>query len=203
MLPLILLAASILPAPQIIVTCVDTGATVATARTQPAGGPGGLTAVLEVTSSDDYSKHSHQCTAQYRLAIVSAASAGPQVIDLLTSDADYGRSLSLSLGGFSKDGKRVLGVLSEGGKDPFTTLFDYHAGDGSVQLVDLAKPFRGVLAAGCSPRYDAIGATSSGAIVLELHSPKPCSSNGRWLLDSAGGKPRRPPPGEPILGLSH
>jgi hypothetical protein len=92
MLPLILLAASLLPSQQAVMECADTGATIATAETQPVRGPSGATAVLKVSASDDHSKDSHDCNADYKLVVTPAAGGAPAEVDFLASDGDYGRS---------------------------------------------------------------------------------------------------------------
>jgi hypothetical protein len=180
--------------------CVDAGVTIATVETPPVRGPNGASVVLQVSSSDDYSKDSHLCMADYKL-VFTPANGAPVTVDFLAADDDYGRKLSLRLDGFSQDGKRVLGIISESTKTPYTFLVDYHTADGSVQLVDLAKLFARALNAGCEPAFGVIGTTASGAIVLELDSPKACASNGRWLVDPAGGNPRRLPQAASFLNL--
>lgn len=185
MLPLILLAASLLPSQQVSVECVDTVATVAATETQPVHGPGGATAVLKVSTADDHSKNSHDCNADYKLVVTPAKGGAPVEADFLASDGDYGRTLSLHLAGFSQDGKRVLGILAESGKYPTILLFDYHEGGGPVQIVDLRMQFARVAPPGCGLTLEVIGTTASGAIVVESNSEKACGSSRRWLVDSA------------------
>src|SRR5579863_5175565 len=102
MLPLILLAASLLPSQKAAMECAETGAAIASAETQPAHGPSGATAVLKVSTSDDHSKDSHDCNADYKLAVTPSPGGAPVEVDFLASDGDYGRSLSLRLAGFSQ-----------------------------------------------------------------------------------------------------
>src|ERR1700676_680398 len=109
MLPVILLVASLSPPHQASAECVDTGATTAATETQAVRGPSGTAAVLKVSTSDDHSKNSHQCSANYQLLITPAAGGCPVAVDVLTADDAYGRTLSLHLDGFTRDGKRVLG----------------------------------------------------------------------------------------------
>jgi hypothetical protein len=201
MLPLILLAASLLPSQQASMECVDTGANIAATETPALRGPAGATAVLKVFTSDDHSKNSHDCDADYKLVVTAAAGGAPVELDFLASDGDYGRSLSLRLAGFSQDGKRVLGILAEGGKSPTTLLFDYHAGDAQVPIVDINRQFASVAPPGCIQTLEVIGTTASGAIVLESNSEKACGSSRRWLVDDAGSKAQRLPPGATIQGL--
>jgi hypothetical protein len=201
MLLSILLAASLLPRQQVSVHCVDTGAETAASQTQPFDGPGGATAVLKVSTADDHSKNSHDCSAAFQLLIIPAGAGAPVVVDLLTSDAEYNRIISLRLDGFSQDGKRVFGVLSEVGKYPATTLFAYSTADGQVQLMDLGKPFAHMMAAKCSTTFDVIGTTASGTIALELSSTEKCSPNSRWVVNPAGGSPQPLPQAASILDL--
>jgi hypothetical protein len=196
MLLLILLAASLMPTQKVSVNCANTAAI----QTQPVPGPGGVVAVLRASSEDDRSKNSHLCNAKYQL-LISGPGGSQRVADLLTSDDDYGRTLSLRLSGFSQDGKRILGIVSEGGKHPFTTLFDYHTSDGKAQLTDITEQFAPVMAANCSSMFEVIGTTKTGAIVLEMNSAARCASNRRWLLDSSRNRPRRLSQGTKILSL--
>ena len=182
----ILLAASLLPSPQASLKCAN----VAAVQTEPVPGPGGVAAVLKVSTADDHSKNSHLCNADYQLLLSSGTAGAPRVVDLVTSNDDYDRSLSLRLSGFSQDGKRVLGILSEAGKHLFTMLFDYHTTDGNVQLIDITRQFAPIMPVNCSSTLAVIGTTTPGAIVLELNSAKPCASSRRWLLDSSGNKPQ-------------
>jgi hypothetical protein len=197
MLLAILFAASLQPSPQVSLECAN----IAAIETQPVPGPGGVVGVLKVTTEDDHSKNSHQCNADYQLLLTSRAGDTPRVVDLLTSNDDYGRSLSPRLAGFSQDGKRVLGMFSEKGKHSLIMLFDYHTGDGTVQLVDVTKQFAPLMAASCSATLAVIGTTESGAIVLELNATKPCASSRRWVIDSSGSKPRPVSPNAPFLRL--
>ena len=201
MLPLLLFAASLLPAQQASMECVNTGETTATTATQPVRGPGGATAVLKVSTTDDASKNSHECWAEYKLVVTSTSGSAPAEVDVDTVDAEYGRSLSLRLAGFSQDGKRVLGIVAEGGKYATTLLFDYHAGDAVAQLVDLKMQFARVAPPGCIQTLEVIGTTASGAIVVESNSEKACGSSRRWLVDPAGSKAKPLPLSAAILGL--
>ncbi len=201
MLPLILLVASLLPAQQASMECVDSGANAAGAETPPVSGPAGATAVLKISTADDHSKNSHECNADYKLVVTPATGGAPVETDFLASDGDYGRTVSLRLAGFSQDGKRVLGILAESGKYPTTLLFDYHKGGGPVQIVDLKMQFARVAPPGCIQTLEVVGTTASGAIVVESNSEKACGSSRRWLVDAAGSKAQPLPPSAAILGL--
>ena len=192
----IFLAAAVIPGTQVSMSCTNTG----TIQTEPVRGPGGLTAVLKVSSADDHSKNSHQCNADYRL-LVSAPGGASKDVDLLTSDDVYDRSLVLRLSGFSQKGNQVLGMFSEGGKHPFTNVFAYPGSDGKLQLVDLSQQFAPVMSVECSSTLEIAGTTSAGEIVLELNSAQPCGPTRRWVLNLSSGRPRPLPPGAPILSL--
>jgi hypothetical protein len=198
---LILLAASLLPALEASMHCVDAGTRIAATQTQPLRGPDLVVAVLKVSSSDDRNKNSHLCNAEYRLLMMRVPAGAPVVVDLLTTDADWDRVLSLSLYGFSHDGKRVFGVLTERGKFPTTTLFDYDTADGKVQLTNLTKQFAHIVAARCSATFDVIGTTETGAIVLELSSEKRCAPTGPWLLNTSRGSVQFLPPRASYVSL--
>jgi hypothetical protein len=200
MLTLLLFAASLLPAQQASTECADTGATAAKTETQPARGPGGATAVLKVSTADDHSKDSHECWSEYKLTFTPAG--GPPVeADVDTSDGDWGRPISLRLAGFTRDGRRVLGILSEGGKYAVTLLFDYHAGDAVAQIVDLNMQFARVAPAGCVKTLGVIGTTAGGTIVLESSSEKACGANRRWAVDPARAKAQPLPQGAQVQSL--
>lgn len=196
MLP-ILVAAFLLPAQVASVPCANTAAT----RTQPVTGRGGVVAVLEVSSADDHSKNSHDCEARYQLLLRPGPAGTTEVIDLLTSNAGWDRSLSVRLNGFSQDGSRVFGILSEDGKFPSATLFDYDTADGKVLRIDLKKPFGHFVAAKCRSIFDVIGTSASGAIVLQVNSANCFAANDRWLLSPSGEKAHRLPPDASFLSL--
>ncbi len=177
--------------------CVDTGAEIAAAQTQPLAGPGGASAQLKVSTADDHSKNSHECNAEYQLLITPAGGGPPVVVDLNASDAEYDRIISLRLDGFSQDGKRIFGILSEAGRFPSTTLFDYGTTNSKARLIDLTKLFLGT--AWCSTTFDVIGTTESGAIALELNSINKCVPKRRVLLDPISLQPL--PRGPSILPL--
>jgi hypothetical protein len=201
MLPVILLVASLFPSQQVSAECVDRGATTAATETQAVRGQSGAAAVLKVSTSDDHSKNSHLCNANYQLLITPAAGGSPLAVDILTANDDYGRTFSLHLDGFTRDGKRVLGSFSERSKRTATFLFDYDSSNGNVQLVDLNMQFSGILSPSCSAALDVIGTTNSGDIILEVNSAKACGAARRWAIKSAGGKPHPFPQGAPIQGI--
>jgi hypothetical protein len=137
-------------------------------------GPDGKVAVLEVSAADDHDKNTHLCNAEYRLLITLAAAGAPIVVDVLTTDADWGRRLFLRLDGVSPDGRRVFGILSERGQYPSATLFNDDTADGKVQLIDLRKQFAHIVAAKYDTTFEVIGTIGTGAIVLELSSRTEC-----------------------------
>jgi len=180
----ILLAASLLPSQQASMRCVDRGSDIAAIQTQPLRGPGGVVAVLKVSSADDHGKNTHLCNADYELLITPADTGATRAVALFTTDAEWDRTLSLRLDGFAHNGKRVFGVLAEHGKHPSTMLFDYNTADGKVQLVDLKNQFAHVATARCDTTFDVVGTTETGAIVVEVNSAKGCAADGRWLLNA-------------------
>lgn len=197
----ILLIAPLLPAQQASLRCVGSTSDKAVTQTQPLRGPGGVIAVLKVSSDDDHGKNTHLCSADYVLVITPGDTGAAKAVDLLTSDGDWDRTLSLRLDGFAHDGTRVFGILKERGKYPSAMLFDYNTADGNVQLIDLKKRFAHRVTARCNPTFDVIGTTETGAIVLELNSAKPCAADGRWLLDRTGDSVHRLLHGSPVQNL--
>jgi hypothetical protein len=198
---LILLAASLLPVQQASMQCADTGATIASVQTQPVRGPDGTLAVLKVSSADDHGKNSHECQADYQLVLMRGAADAPASADLLSSDAEYGRNLSLRLNGFSQDGKRIYGILTEDGQSPSTTLFEYDLAKSTLQLFDLNEQFARILNRNCTATFDAIGNTAKGAIVLELNYANACAPTSRWLLTSANSRVQPLPPNAALQPL--
>jgi hypothetical protein len=196
MLLLIFLAAALAPSQRAALECAN----VASAQTEPAAGPGGSSSIFKVTTEDDHSKNSHLCNAEYQL-LISAAGGATHAVDVLTSNGDWGRPLSLRLCGFSQDGKRAFGIFTEGGKYLFTMLFDYHAGDETAQLIAITKLFKPIMTADCCATFEVIGTTPAGAIVIELNSARPCGASRRWLVDSSGKKPQPISPGTPVSPL--
>jgi len=201
MLPFFLFAASLLASQQASTECVDKGADLATTETQPVRGPSAASAVLKVSTADDHSKNSHECTAEYQLIVTPASGGAPVVVDLLTADDDYGRTLSLHLDGFSRDGKHVFAIISESNKNTSTFLFDYDTTSGNVRLVDLKMQFAHTMPSSCSSSFGVTGTTEAGAIVLELNSEKACGAVHRWMIGAANDKPKRLPQEASILGL--
>ncbi len=192
----VLVAAFLLPPEVASVLCANLAGT----QTQPVRGRNGMAALLKVSSADDHSKNSHDCAAQYQLVITPTT--GPAaIVALLTSDAGWDRRLSLRLSGFSQNGQRVFGVLSEDGKFPSTTLFDYNTADGTVRLINLTERFAHIVAAKCVATSNIIGSTTTSAIVLELHPAEPCATGGRWLLNPASNTLQRLPQHASFLNL--
>jgi hypothetical protein len=161
----------------------------ASAETPSVAGPGGTSAVLRVETEDDHSKESHLCSADYELQFSTGGDS--RTAEILTSDDDYGRKLTLRLSGFSRDGKRVIGILKESGKNGTTMLFDYHIDGGEARLVDLGRMFASLVPEKCSPEFDVIGTTVDGAMVVEVQAAKECGGEKRWSVDSDGSEPRK------------
>jgi hypothetical protein len=167
------------------VECANPGA----AQTQAVTGPRGVAAVLRVETADDHSKDSHDCMADYELEIANGGDG--RTADFLSSDDEYGRRITVRLDGFSQDGKRVIGILSEAGKDATTVLFDYHIDGGEARLVDLSKMFLPTITGQCSEGFEAVGTTADGVIVVELAESKECGAGGRWAVDPDGSEPKK------------
>jgi hypothetical protein len=179
MLVLLLLSASLLAAQDASLDCSNA----ATAQTQAVHGPAGVTALVRISTEDDHSKDSHECMADYKLVIQSAGAGAPVITDFLSSDGDWGRKLSVHLDGFSKDGKRVFGILAEGGSTPGTMVFEYHGSNQSVELLDMASALKQMAAARCGTSAVIAGTTESGAVVLQSSPTSQCRI--RWLFDPA------------------
>lgn len=198
---LLLLATPFLNTQQASTQCVDKGEMPAVTETQPVPGPSGATAVLKVSTADDHSKNSHDCNADYQLAVTPAPGKAPVVADFLAADGDSGRALNLRLDGFSQDGKHVFGTLVERGKYTTMLLFDVEVATGGAQLVDLKQQFGRELSMCSSPQFGVAGTSQTGEVIVEVSANGACAASGRWILDRASGKPRRIAPGATIIGL--
>lgn len=148
--------------------------------------------MLKVSSEDDHAKDTHLCMANYRL-LIAQHSGEPKDVDLLSSDNDWGRKISIQLSGFSQDGTKIFGTFSEAGAAPVQQVFEYNTTDGNVRLFDLPQLAAHSAPAKCIALTQIIGTTESGAIVLQLRSGKYCANTRRWLLNSVKG-PLRPAP---------
>lgn len=155
-------------------------------------GPTGANAVLKVYSEDDHAKDTHLCMANYRL-LIAQHSGEPKDIELLSSDNDWGRKISIQLSGFSQDGTKIFGTFSEAGAAPVQQVFEYNTSDGNVRLFDLPQLAAHSAPAKCIALTQIVGTTEGGAIVLQLRSGKYCANTRRWLLNSVKG-PLRPAP---------
>jgi hypothetical protein len=191
----LLLGASLLSAQETSVECANPR----TAQTPAVRGPVGVTAVLKVSGVDDHSKNSHDCMAQYQLSVLPDGGGAEVVADILTSYGDWGRKLTLHLDGFTQDGKRIFGSMSESGRAPDSTLFDYHTADGKVQLFDIAKARRQIPASKCGTEVAVSGTTDAGDIVIGPDPASRCAN--RWLFDPATSTLRRLPEGKTVIAL--
>jgi hypothetical protein len=157
--------------------------------------------VLKVSVEDDHGKNTHFCVADYQLVITGTSESEPVVQTLLSSDADWDRSISVRLNGFSRDGRNIFGVLSEGGNGHWEKLFDYNTPDGKVRLFDLEKQLNGVAPANCHATTDVVGTTEGDTMVVELSSANHCTPNTRWLLNTSSGRLQRLAETTPVVGL--
>ena len=164
-------------------------------------GPDGTTAVVKVSAKDDASKDSHLCMADYELLLTRASEREPAAVSILYSDGEWDRDLSVYLSGFSHDGKRIFGVLAEGGSGPTQQLFDCDVMHGQVRLVDLQKQLARISGKECRVAADVIGTTEAGVIVIELTSADRCAPSSRWALDPVKGRLQRLSGDTAVLGL--
>lgn len=168
------------------VTCGNS----AVAQTQAARGPNSASAVLKVSSEDDHAKDTHLCMADYKLEI-TRNSDQPRAQELMMSDSDWSRKISIQLFGFTNDGKKVLGMFSEGGSSPTQQVFEYDTDDDSTRVFDLRKLAASLKPEKCLINAQIMGTLKSGAIVVQLRSGKNCARSGEWLLNSVNGPMQR------------
>lgn len=162
----------------------------AVAQTQTVNGPDSSTAVLKVSTEDDHAKDTHLCMADYKLEVVHNSDK-PHAAQLLSSDNDWGRKISIQLGGFSSDGKKIVGMFSEGGASPTQQVFEYNTEDDSTRLFDLRRLAAGLKPEKCLINAQILGTLHDGAIVIELRSGKDCLHSSDWLLHSVNGPMQR------------
>jgi hypothetical protein len=162
-------------------------------------GPGARVAFLRIFSEDDHMKNSHECMAEYQLIILPATGDRVVMDSLLSSDGDWNRKLSVHLDGFSPDGNRIFGTISEGGKHPIRMIFDYDSAARKTKLIDIGNTLRDLRAAKCGTALAVAGTTEKGASVLEPRTTDECRKNHRWFIDPATDKPKPLPKETPII----
>jgi hypothetical protein len=192
----ILLVASLAALQPVLITCQNA----ATVNTQTVAGPN-ATAILKASAEDDHAKGTHLCMADYQLLITRADGTQPPPVEVLSSDNDWGRNISIQLSGFSHDGKRILGIVRESGSTPVQQVFDYNTDDGTVRLFDLIKLVARRAPTKCLASAEILGTTESGAIVSRLSTGKHCTNSNRWLLNSVYGPLRLASKHTSILAL--
>ena len=178
------------------VTCGSSAVT----QSQAVRGPDASTAVFKVSTEDDHAKDTHLCMADYKLEITHNSDK-PRAADLLSSDNDWGRKISIQLGGFSQDGKKILGMFSEGGSAPVKQVFEYNTEDDSTRLFDLQKFAASLKPEKCLVNAQILGTLESGAIVIELRSGKNCVRSSQWSLNSVNGPMHHLPRHAAVLPL--
>jgi hypothetical protein len=155
----------------------------ASTHSRKVSGPAGVSAVLRVDSADDHSKNSHDCMADYSLLI--SPSDGMDTGRFFASDGEWGRTLSVHLDGFSRDGKHIFGIISEGGKFSFAMVLDYDKTAHHAEVINVQKALTLLKSAKCGTAF-AVAGTTTGAIVLEPNTPSNCRVDHRWLVDRTG-----------------
>ena len=198
MLLLIFLAGWLVPLQQVSMICTN----IASVQTQPARGPAATSVVLKIASEDDHGRNTHFCVADYQLLITHASESEPVVQTLLSSDGEWDRRVSIRLDGFSRDGKRIFGVLSESGiNTPWEKLFDYDTTDKKVRLYDLEKQVAEIVSTSCPATADIVGTTEGDAVVVQLSFAPNCAARSRWLLNSSSGRLQRLTDATPVIDL--
>ena len=147
--------------------------------------PDGSIAVLRIHSGDDGGKNSHECEADDSLVITRAGGQEAKGERFFASIDDWGRRLSAHLDGFTQDGKHVFGVISEGGKHPFTTVFDFD-GAGFHEEIRIRRGLAQSKTAKCNESFAVAGTTEGGEIVLESNPSDACPNGHKWLLQRSG-----------------
>lgn len=155
-------------------------------------GPGESKAVLRISAEDDHAKETHLCMADYKLEITHAADQ-PQTVELMSSDNEWGRKISIGLSGFSADGQKIFGKFSEGGSAPVEQMFEYDTDDGNVRFFELGTLAAHIASPKCIAKAQVIGTTAKGAIAIRMDTGKNCDRWSRWQLSSVRGPLQRLP----------
>ncbi len=174
---------------------------VATSQTRAVPGPAGVFAVLRVSTAEDHGKNTHDCLAEYELLILGTSTGSPVVAKLHSSDAEWRRRISIHLDGFSRDGRRVFGILAEEGRFPLAMLFEYDAPTGKVKLIELKRGLTLLAAVKCGTAFAVAGTTESGAVALRPNTSDPCQGDYRWRITAGTGELQRIRQGEPVISL--
>src|SRR5579862_5398547 len=83
LLVLVVALAPVLGAQEVSMTCASSSV-----QTQEVTGPGGVTVVMKVSGTDDYSKNTHDCMAKFQL-LMQAVSNGPvKTVDVMVIEPD-------------------------------------------------------------------------------------------------------------------
>ncbi|HLY17405.1 MAG TPA: hypothetical protein VKR61_09275 [Bryobacteraceae bacterium] len=122
--------------------------------------------------------------AEYSLLITSSDGMGAD--HFFASDGEWGRKLSVHLDGFSRDGKHIFGIISEGGKFSIDMVFDYDKTARHAEVINVQQGQTHLRAAKCGTAYAVAGTTGAGAIVLEPNTAGHCRVDHRWRLDRTG-----------------
>jgi hypothetical protein len=170
----------------------------------PAWGPEAVAAFLRIYSEDDHSKNSHDCAAEYQLIILALGGRTATIVPLLRSDGDWGRNLTIHLDGFSPDGKRIFGTISEAGSYPGEYVFAYDLNGRKVNLIHVEETALSTLkAAKCGSSLAVAGTTENGAIVVYPRTAEACRERNRWTIGPRKGESRPLPQDERVLRLYH
>jgi len=154
--------------------------------TGPVFGPEAVVTFLRIYSEDDHSKNTHWCQAEYQLIILPFVGQSAEIVPLLSSDGDWGRRLTAHIDGFSRDGKRIFGVISEAGG--YRAVFGYSRATRRTSLIDLKDAVRNLKAAKCGTGFAVAGTTKAGGILLEPRTTDQCRETHRWIIDPSTGK---------------
>ncbi len=156
-------------------------------------------AFLRIFSEDDHGKNAHACQAEYQLIILPFVGESATIVPIISSDGDWDRRLSVYLDGFSRDGKRIFGIISEPGG--YAGVFDYDSAARKNKLIDLKNSIKSLRALKCGTTFAVAGTTDTGAIVLEPRAAAQCRESHRWVVDPAKGELQPLPAGKPVIKL--
>lgn len=131
---------------------------------------------MRVSADDDHAKNSHRCQARYD--ILAPANAALKSISVMSTIADWGRSLSMA-GGLTVSGI-VVGMVKEG--DSMVLLFVSDLQSPVAKTFDMRGLLKSHLKPTCIASLSIAGTTTGGRLVLSSLRPAACGQN-RWILD--------------------
>ena len=175
--PLLLLGLGLSPQ-KISVRCGD----VSEKQTAASRSVDGVRVSLRFHGEDDHGKNTHLCQSEYELQVVRPDGSTSETGWNDRNDGEWNRAIAFELEGFASDGRRVIGVISEGGRYPVFQVLIY---DLQTQKHDVFLLDSGFLRIFGKRRTQAVhveGMTRKGEVVLGTSFARHCDRCQMWGL---------------------